>query len=176
MEKLIIAEDKEILKKTAPVMIVSGIIAAVIGIGIYLFIVGGAIGGAILGGVGFSGIMAANTGFKRLKLAKEQPRTVVYADETGLTVPRDDFSNADLFFQWKDIESACIMANKEANKKLLIIIKNPNDYINALTDKKVKNFAKANMKRFKTPIIVSTVTCKESVGEIAKRINNIIPQ
>lgn len=176
MEKFTIIEDRGILKKTSPQMIIFGIIGAVIGIGFYIFVAQGAIGGAVLGGLGYGGIMAANTGFKRLKLAKEQPRTVVYADEAGLTVPRDDFSNADLFFQWKDIESACIMANKEANKKLLIIIKNPNDYINALTDKKTKNFAKANMKRFKTPIIVSTVTCKESVGEIAKRINNIIPQ
>lgn len=169
MEKLTIIEDREMLKSSAPVMIILGILAAIIGVGIFLFLIGGAIGGALLGGLGFGGISVANTGFKRLGMAKKPARTVVCADEMGVRVAKDAFTNAEIFFPWQDVQSANVV-----NKAFLLILKNPDEYINSLSDKKDINAAKQYMKKFKTPIFVATSTCKESAGEIAERINKML--
>ena len=169
MQTLTIIEDRGILKKTGPLMIIFGILATIIGVGIFSFFIRGAIGGALLGGLGAGGITLVYTGFKRLSMANKAARTIIYADETGVKFAKDAYTNADTFIPWHDIQSV-----NTANKNFLIMLKNPDEYCNSLNNKRDINMAKQSIKKFKTPILVSTTTCKESADEIAERVNQIL--
>lgn len=169
MEKLTIFEDKNKLRRSVPVLIILGILAIIAGLCIYIYLIQGAIGGGLCGMFLGMGIYAAGTGFKRWNLLYKPARIVVDIDEIGVKVTMNVYLNAYKLFIWQDIQSA----NAKKNV-FLLILKNPDNYISTLCDKKEINIAKTNIKNHMTPIIVDISTCKESAGEIAERINIIL--
>jgi hypothetical protein len=168
MNNLTIFEDRGKLKRSAPLMIILGILAAGAGFFAFLFI-GGAIGGAIGGGLAGGGGVSAYAGFKRLGLMGKEARVVLAADEAGVKVARDAYQSADSFFPWSDIYIA-----KAVNKNFALVLIYPDKYIDSLTDKNLKKAARLHMRSYGTPIFVQTTTCAESAEDIAEAVNQML--
>jgi hypothetical protein len=177
METLKYLEDKEKLKSAMIKNLAIGTPIFLIGVALAIFTFGriGSFGyieaglfGGLAGAMLFGGYTIYMSGLKRMKMSKNPERTIIAADENGLTVARDDFIEADFHLPWANVQSV-----KAVNNIFCVYLTDPQAYIESL-DKKKKAEAVQYNKIHETPLIVQAGTCAAPVETIASEIMGLI--
>ena len=123
--------------------------------------------------VGFFGalagisIMLAFIALKNLTTAKES--FLISGDENGITIKTSKDNTRTLMYS----EIADIKAIQKGllNKGVVLMMKNPEEYINSLSAEEKKQ-AKMNKQNFKSPVAVNVSFCEKSPVEIVNALQN----
>lgn len=118
-------------------------------------------------------LMSIIDDFRKLFFPKKEGELGLSIDEKGITDNVFDEENMG-FIAWEDIERVRVKNNFLESTKILLMVKNPMDYINKAKNWKTKKQMKINYRKLETPIVINIEPLSIYKNDLVSMLRNIL--